>query len=187
MSNEYHPLNPWTGTNSGNKIDLIDPQLDQITINDIASSLSKICRFNGQIKHFYSVAEHSIYVASLVPERLKLQALLHDAAEAYICDIPTPLKVLLGNCYTDIEQGLEHAIGAKFGVELVSLDRLVKQADRIMVVTERNQLQDVPAKWPDEYENSLLYPSNISISPRSVDRVEREFLEKFEEYSKLQR
>ncbi len=69
----------WLGTNSGKKVDLLHPDPSQICLEDIAHGLSNLCRFNGQINRFFSVAEHSMYVAALVPNRYKLQAILHDA------------------------------------------------------------------------------------------------------------
>lgn len=148
----------WLGTNSGQVINLLDPDPDHITIEDIACGLSKNCRFNGQLKQWYSVAEHSIHVMELVPDHLKKQALLHDATEAFICDIPTPLKRLLGDTYHQIEHRLAAAIGEKFDVTLTELDPTVMQADRIMVVTERDALTEKPQKWGPEYENALRYP-----------------------------
>lgn len=155
--------NNWTATNTGQRIDLTNPSPDSILLTDIAYALSKICRFNGQLKRFYSVAQHSLHVAELVPEHLKLQALLHDASEAYICDVPTPFKRMLGSAYTDVENKLQRVIGEKFGVELVALDPLVKAADRVMVVSERDQLQSNPVKWGAEYEDVLRYPQPIPL------------------------
>jgi 5'-deoxynucleotidase YfbR-like HD superfamily hydrolase len=174
-------LNNWTGTNSGCKINLTKPDLDQINIEDIANALSKVCRFNGQLKTFYSVAQHSIHVAEMVPTHLKLTALLHDASEAYICDVPTPLKKMLGSVYTDIEDTLSEAIGLKFGVELVNLDPLIKQADRIMVVSERDTFQANPLKWGEEYENVLRFPGNLQAY--SPDSAKTKFLLEFKKYS----
>ena len=148
----------WLATNTGKIIDLLEPNPDQFTIEDIANNLGKMCRFNGQLKTWFSVAEHCIKVAQMVPDKYKMQALLHDAAEAYLCDVPTPLKRLLGKSYTDIEERIAGAIGRRFGVELINLPTLVKLADRAMVVSERNAFQDKPQKWGDEYEETLLYP-----------------------------
>lgn len=149
----------WLGTNGGNKIDLYDPDPEQISIDDIADGLSKVCRFNGQIKRFYSVAEHCINVANLVPEADKLAALLHDASEAYICDVPTPLKRMLGDVYKDVENRVQYAIGRKFGVELVNLPDVVKAADRVMLVTEHESLQHKALDWGPDYDGILRYPN----------------------------
>lgn len=152
------PAGPWVGTNSGKYISLTDPNPDEITIEDIATGLSNVCRFNGQLNTWYSVAEHSIHVAELVPKEYKLQALLHDATEAYICDVPTPLKDMLGEAYRNVEAVLAGVIGRKFGVNLTELSDPVRQADRIMVVSERDAFQAVPRTWGPEYENSTRYP-----------------------------
>lgn len=134
----------WLGTNTGKAINLLDPDPESFTIEDIATGLANNCRFNGQLKTWYSVAEHSIHVMELVPDALKKQALLHDAAEAFICDIPTPLKNLLGSAYGDIEWTINRAIGQKFGVDLINLHESVKQADKIMVVSERDSFTGKP-------------------------------------------
>lgn len=157
--NEKYKIGNWLGTNTGNVISLTEPNEEQITINDIATGLSNACRFNGQLRTWYSVAEHCIHVAELVPKEYKLQALLHDATEAYICDIPTPLKRVLGRAYSDVEDRLAAVIGRKFGVELVDLSAVVRQADRIMVVSERDAFQLRPEKWGPEYEQQVRYPN----------------------------
>lgn len=150
----------WVGTNFGNVIRLDqEPDLDQIDIGDIAQGLSNVCRFNGQLKLWYSVAEHSIHVAELVPDKYKLQALLHDATEAFICDVPTPLKRMLGSQYAAVEERLASAIGKKFGVDLINLSDPVKYADRIMVVSERDAFQAKPQDWGPAYEEVIRYPN----------------------------
>lgn len=79
-------------TFSGKWIYPLDPRLDEIDLGDIAHALSNLCRFTGHCQ-FYSVAEHSCYVAATVTDpRLRLPALLHDAAEAYLGDIAAPNK-----------------------------------------------------------------------------------------------
>lgn len=148
----------WLGTNTGRVIDLLEPDPSQIHIEDIVNNLSNVCRFNGQLKQFYSVLQHSIHVAELVPNELKMQALLHDASEAYICDVPTPLKRMLGDSYRDVERRIMQAIGTALGVELTELDPLVKEADRIMLYAERDALQMKPIVWPG-HEPSLKYPN----------------------------
>src|SRR5271156_4912831 len=80
----------WIQTFTGKKFYPFNPKPQDIDIRDIAHALSNICRFTGHTKRFYSVAEHSRNVAKLVPAHMKLQALLHDASEAYLCDIARP-------------------------------------------------------------------------------------------------
>jgi hypothetical protein len=171
----------WLGTNSGKVIhlDVTDPE--QITLDDIATGLSNVCRFNGQIKQFYSVAQHSMYVASLVPDRWKLQALMHDATEAYICDVPTPLKRELGEAYSKYEREIARAIGIKFNLELEHLADVVKQADRIMLVTEHHELQAQPADWGPDYENVLRYPGFAPVVMGTVAAA-NEFKRRFNIY-----
>jgi uncharacterized protein len=170
----------WIGTNTGGVIDLVSPDPKQITIEDIATGLSNVCRFNGQLATWYSVAEHSIRVAELVPKHYKLQALLHDATEAYICDVPTPLKRMLGVAYADVEARLAAAIGAKFGVNLNNLPQAVKDADRVMVVSERDAFQLVPREWGPEYENVLRYP-RLERSYYTPNQASAAFLKLFHE------
>jgi hypothetical protein len=98
-------------------------------------------------------------VAKLVPDKYKLQALLHDASEAYICDVPTPLKRMLGDTYKDVETKVQNAIGSAFDVELTPLPDVIKYADRIMLVTEHLALQDNPADWGPDYEDVIVFPN----------------------------
>lgn len=85
-------MNNWIMTHTGKKFKPFNPRTEDIDIEDIAHALSNICRFNGHVNQFYSVAEHSVLVSVLCPEELKLKGLLHDAAEAYLGDVPSPLK-----------------------------------------------------------------------------------------------
>lgn len=80
-------------THSGLFVYPFDPQPEEIAAEDIWWALSRIPRFNGHTKRPYTVAEHSLICAWLAPKPLKLAALLHDAAEAYIGDIMRPVKV----------------------------------------------------------------------------------------------
>lgn len=90
----------WVGsiiTASGKQFDIIRPQADQIDLYDIARSLSHVCRYNGHLPTFYSIAEHSVRVADWLAHKgtsplVQLTGLLHDAAEAYVGDLIRPLK-----------------------------------------------------------------------------------------------
>lgn len=111
------------------KINLTNPLPSQITVEELANNLSKICRFGGCIKPFYSVAQHSILVAYLAPPKLFKAALLHDAAEAYLGDVVKPLKELIGAQYKVLEMQFEQAICQRFDLKLSQLLE-VKPYDR---------------------------------------------------------
>lgn len=115
-------------TFTGRYVDPFDPKPDDIVIEDIAHALSNLCRFGGHTKRFYSVAEHSVLCAMLVPGEHKLAALLHDASEAYLVDIPTPIKNRLPG-YVKAEDRLMKVIADKFGFQY-PFSAEVKEADR---------------------------------------------------------
>ncbi|HEC0150186.1 TPA: 5'-deoxynucleotidase, partial [Escherichia coli] len=111
---------------------------DNIDINDIAVSLSNICRFAGHLSHFYSVAQHAVLCSQLVPQEFAFEALMHDATEAYCQDIPAPLKRLLPD-YKRMEEKIDAVIREKYGLPPV-MSTPVKYADLIMLATERRDL-----------------------------------------------
>lgn len=104
----------------------------------IAKSLSKICRFNGHVRHFYSVAQHSVYVSRLLPEELKFYGLIHDMTEAFCGDLVRPIKKVLP-AFSEMEKGIWLKLCESFGVNPDTPD-MVHWADNVMVVTERDQL-----------------------------------------------
>jgi hypothetical protein len=108
-----------------NVVHLANPDPDTVCIEDIAHALSNICRFGGHTKEFYSVAQHSCLVSYLAPAHLRLEALLHDAAEAYLGDVVKPLKVLMKQItspatldgYAGMEARFQRLIGEKFNID----------------------------------------------------------------------
>jgi len=120
----------------------LNPSEDAIRIDDIANALSKICRFNGQVSHFYTVAQHSCLVAMMSPAWCRKEALMHDAAEAYIGDIIKPVKNLLGASFHSIESNLETVIAQKYGLKTdqVTKDE-IKKWDRFAVQLEHEAFQ----------------------------------------------
>lgn len=131
-------------TSTGKYFDYVSPQHNQIDIKDIATALGNLCRYNGQLECFYSVAEHCVhasqYALSLFPNNMEFAktVLLHDAAEAYIGDMPKPLKVLLPE-YQDVERRVEFTIFAKFDVDVSRWDE-VKSIDHMMLKAEHRIL-----------------------------------------------
>ena len=103
---------PYVSTYLGNRFYLTRPHIDDVAIEDIAHGLAYQCRFNGQTREFYSVAQHSVMVMNLVSEEHRLAALLHDAAEAYLGDMVKPLKNLFP-AFSEIESKVMAIIGQR--------------------------------------------------------------------------
>ena len=124
--------------NSGYLIRLTEIKTDDILIEDIAHHLSMKVRWNGAVNNFYSIAEHCIHVASMVPKELKLEALLHDAPEAYLFDIPRPIKNLFPSLVV-LEDSLHQICAEKFGLHF-PYHKMVRDADDYILVCERDFL-----------------------------------------------
>lgn len=137
----------WILTRTGQRFDLLAPRAELISTLDIAHALAHACRFGGHTRHHYSVAQHSLLVASIVPDGLQLTALLHDATEAYIGDMVRPLKALLPD-YSEIEHGIWLAICERFNID-PNLPTSVHEADMIALATERRDLMPEHGEtWP---------------------------------------
>lgn len=111
-------------TFTGKQVSLLNPKTDQICLVDIAKGLSNEARFAGQLVDHYSVAEHTLLVWYLAPARLKPLALLHDAPEAYLKDIPKPLKNILAEIYKPMELTFETLIFSKYQVNAEDMEEL---------------------------------------------------------------
>lgn len=169
----------WFITASGRKVHALDPQPDRINIHDIAHALSNVCRFGGQCRHFYSVAQHSVLVSEIVPPEDALWGLLHDATEAYIGDIIRPLKRELPD-YKAIERLWECAIAVHFGLPL-ELPPSVKRADHVVLATERRDLMPPEAQcnWIEDEQGFRALPQRIR--PLSPEVARELFHDRFNE------
>jgi uncharacterized protein len=134
----------WMQTFTGLAFWPLDPRPDEIRLEDIAAAISKLCRYGGHCVQFYSVAEHCVHVASRAPDHLKLAALMHDAAEAYVIDVPRPLKAWLPG-YKEIEERVEKAIAARFNLPFPIADE-IKQLDERIIEDERMQAMSEPPR-----------------------------------------
>lgn len=136
----------WILTQSGQQFDLLRPTASMIKPVDIAHALSRLCRFNGHTRAHYSVAQHSLIVASLVPTEHQLVALLHDATEAYIGDMTRPLKAVMPE-YQYVENQIWLAVCERFDIQ-IDLPNCVKHADMVALATERRDLMpEHPGEW----------------------------------------
>jgi hypothetical protein len=136
-------MESWIRTATGRKFDPLNPKSEDICIEDIAAALGKQCRFSGHTKQFYSVAQHSVLASEQVqnnPE-LALSALLHDASEAYLVDIPSPLKKTPEFAtYRELESRVMAVIWERFGLKFSWNSPEIKQIDARLCATEARDL-----------------------------------------------
>lgn len=125
-------------TKSGKFFNFDDPDNFDYDIGSIAWSLAHQCRFNGHIDTFYSVAQHSVGVSHIVPDKDALAGLLHDSAEAFMGDVVRPVKMVFP-AIKELEEIIRRAIFRKFGLD-EELPSVVKCADESMLSTERRDL-----------------------------------------------
>ena len=156
-------------TYTGARVTMPVPRVEEINIIDIAHALSLLCRFTGHTEQFYSVAEHCIRVAQLVEPKDKLAALLHDASEAYLGDISTPLKEWLPE-YKGFEQATLEVIYKAFNVTGYDLGA-IKKADSILCMTEARDLLGSTNGWSSRSD-----PLPSHIVPWSYNAIEPLYL-----------
>jgi 5'-deoxynucleotidase YfbR-like HD superfamily hydrolase len=167
----------WIQTNSGIAYWPLDPRVEEVDIEDIAHALSHQCRYAGHCKQFYSVAEHSVLVSYVVPPELALEGLLHDATEAYVVDVPRPLKRHLTG-YAEIEEINWKVIAQRFGL-LEKLPPEVKVADDRVLLAEKKALLDEPP-LPWTWAQGLT-PADVTVWALRPSVARRAFLQRFEE------
>jgi len=120
---------------SGHRFDPDATMENTYLIEDIAHALSKEVRYGGHCRGSYTVAQHSVLCSKLVSPPNALCALMHDATEAYIKDIPKPIKAFLGASYEDLEYDVWQGIASTFNLPH-KLPNEVKQADQAMMAIE---------------------------------------------------
>lgn len=163
-------------TISGRKFWPLDPRAEDIVIEDIAHALSMICRFNGHVKSFYSVAQHCLIVSHHVPAEAALYGLLHDAAEAYLGDMSGPLKHDLSmQQFRAWDHWLTGLIYVRFGLREPE-PPVVKQIDRLLIQDEARCV----AMHPDVRPAGLRGPGlGRHISPMCPEEARHAFLYRF--------
>lgn len=164
-------------TASGHYFNFVDTQHNRVLIEDIARGLANTCRFAGQTNAYYSVAQHSVLVSQIVPAEHARHGLMHDAAEAYMCDMPSPLKRLLPD-YRALEKRIEAVVLGAFGLSL-PLPETVKLADLMLLATEQRDL--MPSHSDEWHLIANVTPLPERIEPLSPHDAERLFLARWRE------
>lgn len=157
----------WIQTATGRIIDPLNPEVEQIDIRDIAHALGNICRFSGQSSIFYSVAQHSIIVAELVGLVTEddpvpvMFGLLHDAAEAYLGDVSTPMKTrsafITGRKIVDVE-----AVGTRRDISFGAVfERFATAEHRLLDVIIEAVVPELLSRWNEETARALKIEERI--------------------------
>lgn len=173
---------PFIQTVSGRRVNPFALAASDIDIDDIAQALANQCRFGGHCRRFYSVAQHSCLVADLVRDdagdaTAALWALLHDAPEAYLSDLPHPLKHFseFGRLYREAEDSLQAAISDYFRLPHEP-PAVLREVDRAVLAAERAALMANTWEWP---ELRGVKPAAVEIDPWQPERAMREFLDRY--------
>lgn len=168
-------------TYTGRHVHPLSPSPGEISIFDVARSLSQMCRFLGHLDTFYSVAQHSVLVSQHVPQEDALWGLLHDASEAYLCDLPAPIKRdPQMEIYRIAEARLMAAVCERYGLA-PKMPRSVAVADKVILATEFRDVTTVnDADWIRQ-ECGVEPVPNYQIFPWPPVVAEDRFLRRFEE------
>jgi uncharacterized protein len=161
---------------SGRIFDLANPNESDIQVEDVAHGLAHTCRYAGQCKTFYSVAEHCVLVSRVVTTA-KLAALFHDAAEAFVGDMSRPLKQLLPE-YIKIEKNIERAIFDRFKIEWPAPSE-VKRADYSVMATE--QIHLMPPGINSWLSSASISPADVEVRCLDPDAAKTLFLARYTE------
>lgn len=182
----------WMQTFTGRQFYPLDPRSEDVDIVDIAHALSMLCRYNGHVQRFYSVAEHCVHLSHAVAPEHALWALLHDATEAYVGDMIRPLKRSIPE-YVAVEDVVMAAIATRFnlfvthwtkrqtspfeGRMLPAMPPEVKAADTAILLNEREALLSEPPR-PWSTDGGRL---DVVIEAWDPARAKYEYLARFSE------
>jgi len=177
VSGGYDKEAAWIQTYSGRRFNPTNPNPDAVVIQDIAHALSMQCRFTGHTKKFYSVAQHSVYVSHICNEEDALWGLLHDASEAYLVDVPRPLKRSgKFQAYLDYEAQMQEAICKRFGLPIQEPPS-VKKADTKLLATEaRDLMSPLHSDWVNRAT-----PLPFTIDAWEPQKAKNMFMQRFYE------
>ena len=176
---------PYLQTVSGRWVNPFDPDPDQLDAGDIARALANQCRFGGHSRVFYSVAQHSVIVSELVEQgggdvEDAFAALMHDATEAYLGDMPHPLKHRspLGAAFKQAEDRLEQVIRDRFAIRPDVPE--IKRVDRALLGAERRAFSAERWDWPELEGVEAL---DLELTALAPDDAARAFADRYAQLS----
>jgi hypothetical protein len=184
MTKDYSDrIGNWMQVYSGGCFYPLDPRPEDVHIGDIAHSLAHQCRYAGHSMRFYSIAEHCCHIHDAIEDEHKFAALMHDAAEAYLVDVPRPVKPYLTE-YRGIEENIERVIFKKFGLPFPFHVR-VKQLDNSIIVDEKAALM---YECDQDWYLIGFEPLGVEIECWTPERAKAAFLNRFlRHYNVLER
>jgi hypothetical protein len=160
------------------------PRVEDFSIIDIAHHLSNDCRYSGATQYFYCTAQHCCLLADYVEKERKgtaldcLQILMHDGAEAYLRDIPRPIKQHLPQ-YRQWDFTLTMAMRSWLGWENIPIPSWQDELDSRIIADEREHIMgDSGLNWQHDVE-----PLGIAIEPWGSRFAEQQFLMRYANYS----
>jgi hypothetical protein len=169
----------WIETYSGVKFYPLDPRPEDVKLEDIVHALSHQCRFGGHCKQFYSVAQHSLMVSRILKAMgagplVQLYGLIHDFAEAYVIDVPRPLKQLIPQL-KEIEEKVFTVILEAFDISKPNewQQEQVNEVDNIVLDWEASALDKNKNGWA----NRPVF--NAELRDVNPEEVKQELMEEF--------
>ena len=161
---------------NGRLFDFLLPDASVIDIELVAHALSNLCRFTGHTREYYSVAQHSVLVSSLLPTDLAFAGLLHDAGEALIGDVSKPLQAIVSG-YKPVKERVEKAVFEHFGIPW-PLPKAVKRADRAALLFEMRDLFGYDDRMLEEFSEEFQVEP---IRPMQPKEARQAFLRRYSE------
>lgn len=167
----------WIQTYTGRQFWPLDPRPEDVCIEDIAHSLSFQCRFSGHCLVPYTVSDHSYHVSLICNVKDALWGLMHDASEAYLVDLPRPIKrnSILGDEYSKIETKVMRVICKRFGL-VQKMPQTVHFADDFLLCWEQRDLMAPP---PVPWGTPVPVLPDKRLVPLSHKKAEEQFLKRF--------
>lgn len=148
----------------------LDPRADEINLVDVAHALGNKARFTGHTRKLYSTAEHSVRVSWFL--RSQGQSLMrqyvglhHDDSDAYLPDVPTPLKKMPEFAwFCAIEKKVQEKCYERFNC-IIDDYSVIKEVDTILLLTEKRDLMpEKNGNWNTKFTQTPI-PKPYEIEP----------------------